>query len=100
MISGNISLRKNNAPVQKAYPGVFQASRCENSEHCSENFLADLLVGLETACPGSRLFKTLKSNTSDISDILVKFEPSFNYCDNVDITSDHCQEQFFHTHHK
>ena len=84
---------KENAPVQKAYPGVFNPARCD-VENCATDFLTDLLDGLETACPGSRLYRTLRCKKSDISDILLMLEPLFVYNDKVDLTCEMCQTTF------
>ena len=85
---------KNNAPVQKAYPGVFQTDRCENRDSCASDFLSDLLDGLKTACPESRLYRTLRCEKSDISDILAAFDTTFSYHDSVDLRDASCQQKF------
>ncbi|XP_021342391.1 uncharacterized protein LOC110442873 [Mizuhopecten yessoensis] len=74
----------------RPYPDTFQASACNDPDI----FLNDLLEGLEVVNPGCVLYKTLKSQPTDISSFLKIFEPTFSYADFVDLDSDECKTAF------
>lgn len=74
----------------RPYPDTFQASACKDPEQ----FLTDLLEGLEVVNPGCVLYKTLKSQPVDIFSFLKIFTPNFLYADFVDLASDECKTTF------
>lgn len=74
----------------RPYPEKFQASACNDPD----NFLNDLLEGLELVNPGCVLYKTLKSKPADISSFLRIFQPSFLYADFVNLESNECKRTF------
>lgn len=74
---------------QKPYPGVYQASLCNDPD----KFLAEVLDGLKTARPSSVLYQTM-SDAVHIKEILNKYEPQFMYMDHVDLKSNVCHSVF------
>lgn len=74
-------------PTVKPYPGVYQAGQCNDPD----NFLKEILQGLQLTHSSSVLYQTLSWNSLDISHIMERYEPAFMYLNHVDLESYVCQ---------
>lgn len=90
----NTAKESTREPVQKPYPEVFNPSKCADTNMCSGTFLEDLLDGLATTAPHSRLYKTLRCSSANVADIVDLYTPNFSFADHCELQSEICQDEF------